>query len=212
MPDPQVPVDQMLNDYSHAADMVAASEGWEKADLFIVEKAIVIAVKTGVNMSSINSSMIPQFSVNARILGENSSFSMNPKNDIPDWYPPLFPNTVVSVPEIGEIVIILKENTAQSNKGWWIGRVPDSDQISLKLAGSQFISRNNDPLPMEKYGLPFDVVGVNKGSSQPSAFDHKTRWQMPARLGDVFIQGRSGSFLRNSYNPNYGPTDKPGLL
>ena len=149
MPDPQVPVDQMLNDYSHAADMVAASEGWEKADLFIVEKAIVIAVKTGVNMSSINSSMIPQFSVNARILGENSSFSMNPKNDIPDWYPPLFPNTVVSVPEIGEIVIILKENTAQSNKGWWIGRVPDSDQISLKLAGSQFISLNNDPLPME---------------------------------------------------------------
>ena len=212
MPEPQPQVDQMLNEYSHAADIVASTQGWEKPDLFIVEKAIVIAVKTGVNLSSLNSSMIPQFSVNARVLGENSSFSMNPKNDIPDWYPPLFPNTIVSVPEVGEVVIILKENTAQSNKGWWIGRSPDSDQVSLKLAGSQFITRDRNPLPMEKYGLPFDVAGVNKQSNQPSSFDHKPRWQIPARLGDVFIQGRSGSFLRNSYNPNYGPLDKPGVL
>ena len=69
MPEPQPQVDQMLNEYSHAADIVASTQGWEKPDLFIVEKAIVIAVKTGVNLSSLNSSMIPQFSVNARVLG-----------------------------------------------------------------------------------------------------------------------------------------------
>ena len=78
----QLPVDKMLNEYSHAADIVASTQGWEKPDLFIVEKAIVIAVKTGVNLSSLNSSILPQFSVNARLIGENSSFSMNPKKDI----------------------------------------------------------------------------------------------------------------------------------
>ena len=206
----QLPVDKMMNQYNAAADIIASTQGWEKPDLFIVEKAIVIAVKTGVNLSSLNSSLIPQFSVNARLLGENSSFSMDPKKDPPDWYPPMFPNTIVSVPEIGEIVLILKENTARSDKGWWIGRANDTDQISLKLAGSQYTASGNTP--MEKYGLPFDVSGVNKGSKQKSSYAHRVRWQMPARLGDVFIQGRSGSFLRNSYNPNYGPLDKPGVL
>ena len=61
----------MLNEYSHAADIVASTQGWEKPDLFIVEKAIVIAVKTSVNLSRLNSSMITQFSVNARVLVEN---------------------------------------------------------------------------------------------------------------------------------------------
>lgn len=206
----QLPVEKMLSEYTHTADITAAAEGWETPDLFIVEKAIVIAVKTGVNLNSMNSSILPQFSINARILGENSSFSLNPVQDMPDWYPPLFPSTVVSVPEIGEIVLILKENTARSDKGWWIGRINESDQISLKLAGSQL--SNTGATPMEKYGLPFDVKQVNKGSRQQSAYSHKIKWQMPAKLGDVFIQGRSGSFLRNSYNPNYGPLDKPGVL
>ena len=97
----QLPVDKMMNQYSAAADTIASTQGWEKPDLFIVEKAIVIAVKTGVNLNALNSSLIPQFSVNARLLGENSSFSMDPKKDPPDWYPPMFPNTIVSVPEIG---------------------------------------------------------------------------------------------------------------
>ena len=206
----QLPVEHMLNEYHHATDIIASTEGWEPPDLFIVEKAIVIAVKTGVNLSTLNAALIPQFSINARVIGENSSFSMDPKKDMPDWFPPLFPNTVVAVPEIGETVLILKENTARSDKGWWIARANESDQVSLKLAGSQYSPAGNTP--MEKYGLPFDVAGVNKGSKQKSSYAHKVRWQIPARLGDVFLQGRNGSFLRNSYNPYYGPLDKPGVL
>tara|TARA_R110000824_G_scaffold56217_1_gene154088 strand:+ start:149 stop:1675 length:1527 start_codon:yes stop_codon:yes gene_type:complete len=204
----QLPVEKMLTEFTHEADVLASAENWVTPSLFIVEKAIVIAVKTGINMNTTNAALIPQFSVNARTLGENSSFSLNPEQDMPDWYPPLFSNTIVSVPEVGEVVLILKENTSQSDKGWWIGRINDTDQISLKLAGSQVV----DASSMEKYGLPFSVADVNKKSKQKSSWAGSVKYQMPARLGDVFIQGRSGSFLRNSYNPNYGPVDKPGVL
>lgn len=210
MPNPneQLPVEKMLSSYTHQSDVVASTEGWTSPNLFIVEKAIIISVKTGINMNETNAALIPQFSINARILGENSSFSINPERDIPDWYPPLFPSTIVSVPEVGEMVLILKENTAQSDKGWWIGRINDTDRISLKLAGSQLYKASS----MEKYGLPFEVSKVNKKSNQNSSYAGSLKYQMPARLGDVFIQGRSGSFLRNSYNPNYGAVDKPGVL
>ena len=210
MPNPneQLPVEKMLSNYTHQTDVLASTEGWETPNLFIVEKAIIISVKTGINMNETNAALVPQFSINARIIGENASFSNIPEKDMPDWYPPLFPNTVVSVPEVGEMVLILKENTAKSDKGWWIGRINDTDRISLKLAGSQIANAT----PMERYGLPFKVSAVNKRSIQKSSYAADVKYQIPARLGDVFLQGRSGSFLRNSYNPNYGNMDKPGVL
>ena len=81
--------------------------------------------------------IIPQFSINGRTIGKNDSFSDVPEKDIPIWYAPLFPNSIVSVPEIGEIVAVLRETTSDESRGYWIGRINDTDDITLHLAKSQ---------------------------------------------------------------------------
>lgn len=204
----ELPLDQMLSQNQSAVNSTDRSHGWVVPELFIIEKAIVISVKTGVELDELTATNMPQFSINARIMGLNSNFSENVTSEMQDWFPPLFPNTIVSVPEIGEIVLILKENTAYDNKGYWIARSNDTDAITLKLAKSELIGQS----PEEKYGMRFNVATVNSGSTQPNSYSGKRRYQLSAKLGDVFIQGRNGSFIRNSHNPMYGKTDKPGVL
>ena len=190
-------------------DRIAFERGWINPNYFIMDQVIVIAVKTGINLSAQFSSSIPQFSINGRTIGKNDSFSDVPEKDIPIWYAPLFPNSIVSVPEIGEIVAVLRETTSDESRGYWIGRINDTDDISLHLAKSQLPLNQT---PQEKYGMPFDVKKVHDRSRQPTASDGKKRKQLPAKLGDVVMQGRNGSYLRHSFNPKYGEFVKPAVL
>ena len=190
-------------------DRLAFERGWINPNYFIMDQVIVIAVKTGINLSAQFSSSIPQFSINGRTIGKNDSFSDVPEKDIPIWYAPLFPNSIVSVPEIGEIVAVLRETTSDESRGYWIGRINDTDDITLHLAKSQLPLKQT---PQEKYGMPFDVKKVHDRSRQPTASDGKKRKQLPAKLGDVVMQGRNGSYLRHSFNPKYGAFVKPAVL
>ena len=201
-------LDKMLSSRTFQEDVIAISRGWKVQNHFVMDLAIVIAVKTGVSFNTDYSASIPQFSINARVLGKNDSFSENPQLDIPSWFTPLFPNNIVCVPEVGELVTILREGTSNDSKGYWIGRVNDSDFVSLKLAKEHLGNLS----PQEKYGMPFDVKNLNETSRQPQANDTRKVYQLPAKLGDVIMQGRNGSFLRHSYNPSYGAFNKPGVL
>ena len=206
----QPTVDRLLQrNASYQTDRIALERGWKNPNYFIMDQVIVIAVKTGVDLNPQYSSTIPQFSINGRVIGRDESFSDVPERDIPIWYAPLFPNSIVSVPEVGEIVAVLRETTSSESNGYWIGRINDTDNISLHLAKSQMPLTQS---PQEKYGMPFDVKTVHDRSRQPTASDGRVRKQLPAKLGDVVMQGRNGSFLRHSYNTNYGAFVKPGVL
>ena len=206
----QQTVDRVLSrNASYQNDRIAFERGWKNPNYFIMDQVIVISVKTGVNLNPQYSSSIPQFSINGRTIGRDESFGDAPEKDIPIWYAPLFPNGIVVVPEIGEIVAVLRETTSSESNGYWIGRVSDTDDISLHLAKSQMPLNQS---PQEKYGMPFDVKKVHDRSRQPTASDGRKRKQLPAKLGDVVMQGRNGSFLRHSYNPNYGAFTKPAVL
>ena len=203
-------MERLFDSGSHEEDLYSSALQWETPDFFILKRAIVISVKLGVNTSDASSAFLPQYSINARVIGEGTSTNI-PENDIPEWYTPLISNSIISVPEIGEQILIIHETLKSNSKGFWIGRVNDSDKVSLKLTNEQRKSAN--PLPLSRYGKAFDVKNLNQRSKQRDSYvEGKKIFQLPGQLGDVIIQGRSGSYTRHSYNPMSESGEKPGVL
>ena len=203
-------MERLFDSGSHEEDLYSSALQWETPDFFILKRAIVISVKLGVNTSEASSAFLPQYSINARVIGEGTSTNI-PENDIPEWYTPLISNSIISVPEIGEQILIIHETLKSNSKGFWIGRVNDSDKVSLKLTNEQ--RRGANPLPLSRYGKDFDVQNLNQRSKQRDSYvEGKKIFQLPGQLGDVIIQGRSGSYTRHSYNPVSESGGKPGVL
>jgi hypothetical protein len=203
-------MERLFDSSSYEEDLYSSALQWETPDFFILKRAIVISVKLGVNTSDASAAFLPQYSINARIIGEGTSTNA-PENDIPQWYTPLISNSIISVPEIGEQILIIHETLKSNSKGFWIGRVNDSDKVSLKLTNEQ--RRGANPLPLSRYGKAFDVQNLNRRSKQrDSRVEGKKIFQLPGQLGDVIIQGRSGSYTRHSFNPMSGSGEKPGIL
>ena len=200
-------IENLFSTGSYEDELYASALGWKKPELFILSRAIVISVKLGVDVSPQGSANLPQFSINARIIGEDIS-GQSPENEAPRWYAPFLPNTIVSVPEIGEQVIVIRETTLNNSKGYWMARVNDTDKVSTKLTNEQNEAANKEPL--SRYGMPFDVNKLNSQSRQPSSKAGRNVFQLPLNLGDVLMQGRSGSYIRHSYLPLY--SNKPGTL
>ena len=200
-------IERMFSSGSFQEDLYGSALGWKTPELFIMSRAIVISVKLGTEISDAAASTFPQFSINARVIGEDLS-SNTPENDLPKWFCPLMPNCFFAIPEIGEQILVIRETTKLNSKGYWIGRINDTDDVSLKLANNH--SARTNPSPKARYSMPFDVRQVNARSDQPHSANSKRTFQLPASLGDVVMQGRNGSYIRNSYNPIY--KDRPGLL
>ena len=200
-------MENLLSTGSYQEELYANALGWKTPELFILNRAIVISVKVGVDVSPQGSANLPQFSINARIIGEDLS-NTSPENEITRWYAPLMSNTIISVPEVGEQVFVIRETTLNKSKGYWIARVNDTDTVSLHLTNDQNKSKNTASL--SRYGMKFDVNKLNANSRQNAPSKSKDVFQLPLNLGDVLMQGRSGTYIRHSYNPLY--EDKPGVL
>ena len=200
-------IENLLSTGSYQEELYANALGWKKPEIFILNRAIVISVKVGVDVNPQGSANLPQFSINARIIGEDIS-SDSPENEVTRWYAPLMSNTIISVPEVGEQVFVVRESTLNKSKGFWIARVNDSDTVSLKLTNDQ--NREKNSAPLSRYGMKFDVANLNSNSRQNAPNKAKPIFQLPLNLGDVLMQGRSGSYLRHSYLPIY--KDTPGTL
>ena len=200
-------MENLLSTGSYQEELYASALGWKTPELFILNRAIVISVKVGVDVSPQGSANLPQFSINARIIGEDLS-NVSPENEVTRWYAPLMSNTIISVPEVGEQVFVMRETTLNKSKGYWIARVNDTDTVSLHLTNDQNKSKNSTPL--SRYGMKFDVNKLNVNSRQNSPRKSRKVFQLPLNLGDVLMQGRSGSYIRHSYLPLY--SDNPGTL
>ena len=200
-------MENLLSTGSYQEELYANALGWKTPELFILSRAIVITVKVGVDVSPQGSANLPQFSINARIIGEDYS-NRSPENEATRWYAPLMSNTIISVPEVGEQVFVIRETTLNKSKGFWIARVNDTDTVSLHLTNDQ--NRSENPSPVARYGMRFDVDDLNSNSRQNAPKKSKKVFQLPLNLGDVLMQGRSGSYIRHSYLPVY--KDFPGTL
>jgi len=200
-------IENLFSSGSYQEELYASALGWKKPELFILNRGIVISVKLGIDTNPQSSSILPQYSVNARIIGEDHS-SESPENELPRWYAPLMSNSIISVPEIGEQVFIVRETTLNNSKGYWIARVNDTDEVSTKLTNNE--NKETNPESMSRYGMRFDVEKISSESRQPTSTTERKTFQLPLSLGDVLIQGRNGSYIRNSYLPIY--RNKPGIL
>ena len=203
-------IERLFESGSYQDDLYSSALQWEIPEFFVLKRAIVISVKIGVNTNDQSSAFLPQYSINARVIGEGTDSAV-PENEIPQWYTPLITNAIMAIPEIGEQILVIHETLKSNSRGFWIGRVNDSDKVSLKLTNDQ--TKNNNPLSLSRYGKNFDVNNLNKRSKQNSAYvEGKKLFQLPGQLGDVIIQGRSGSYMRHTFNPSSGGTGKPGVL
>ena len=179
----------------------------------IIKRGIVIDVNTFNSKNSININKVPMYSVKASIIGEdidvNSSFFNNEIKNLTQinindykWYPPLTSLHNISIPELGEEILLINEPF--TDKTYWISRVPETNYVSRYLAREDYNTNNKS-----KYGFSFDVEEVSRFRSdlQPSIDEKRIKnkakaryFTIPAKFGDVINQGRSGSFIRHSFN------------
>ena len=108
-------MENLMSTGSYQEELYASALGWKTPELFILNRAIVISVKVGVDVSPQGSANLPQFSINARIIGEDLS-NVSPENEVTRWYAPLMSNTIISVPEVGEQVFVMRETTLNKSK------------------------------------------------------------------------------------------------
>ena len=103
-------IERMFSSGSFQEDLYGAALGWKTPELFIISRAVVISVKLGTEVNDAAASTFPQFSINARVIGEDLS-SNTPENDLPKWFYPLMPNCFFAIPEIGEQILVIRETT-----------------------------------------------------------------------------------------------------
>jgi hypothetical protein len=175
-------------------------------DIFVLATGIVVDLARDVNFDKESSKVIPQYSIKAKVVGEgvvveqNNNFS----TEVDDWYVPFLPIHNLSLPEIGEEILIIRETTESNSKGYWIGRVNNSPWVSTHLAGD-----NSSQGALGETGLSINTTALNNINDdvQPSRAVRVTG--VPALLGDVIQQGRSRTYIRHSFSPT---RNKRGVL
>ena len=178
----------------------------------LLYRAIVIEIDFIVIKPTTTAALGPPFSVYAKIIGLDED-SPDPELDSDRiYYPPLLPMHNLCVPEVGEEILILKEAAEVSAKGYYIGRVNDSSPLNISYA-RDFVG-TNDPETENtfRYGFSFDVrelrnkVLAEAPHKMPSAQYNNV--SIPITYGDVVQQGRSKTYMRQSFNKN----NKKGVL
>ena len=197
---------------NRAADYIQSSfnisEGVTQIAPTLIFKGVVIDVDFEAIKSTTFASMTPPFSVFAKIIGLDDDV-INPSNESnKTYYPPLFPMHTICIPEIGEEVLILKENSEFSSQGYYIGRVNDSSPLNISYARDYVATNDSETNNRYRYGFSFDVRELREKflHKMPAAAD--SNFSIPMTYGDVVQQGRSKTYLRHSFNKN----NKKGVL
>lgn len=175
------------------------AQGWRKNKVETIFRGIVTDILDSQNTFE-SSSIAPPYSIRAAIMGIDSE-NKDLKNNESIWIPPLLSSHTISIPEIGEEVLIIREFNHENSIKFWIGRVNDSSKLNKVLA-KEYIS--NDVPNRIKYGFNFDVNNISISDTQTS----ESIRPMPIKPGDVISQGRTDTYTRHSYNSR----NKRGVL
>ena len=205
--------EDLLRQFSKGTDYIQSSfmssEGiFNKNVPNFIYKGVVIDVNFERTAPTTTASIVPPFSVYAKIIGmdEDIAFPETDPNRV--YYPPLFPIHNLCIPEIGEEILILKESAEESSIGYYIGRVNDSTPLNISYA-RDYIATNDTATNNEfRYGFSFDVRKLREKSEHLMPSDETSNISIPLIFGDVVQQGRSKTYLRHSFNRN----NKKGVL
>jgi len=197
---------------NRAADYIQSSfnisEGVTQIAPTLIFKGVVIDVDFEAIKSTTFASMTPPFSVCAKIIGMDDDV-INPSNESNKiYYPPLFPMHTICIPEIGEEVLILKENSEASSQGYYIGRVNDSSPLNISYARDYVATNDAETNNRYRYGFSFDVRELREKFLHKMPEGTDSNFSIPMTYGDVVQQGRTKTYLRHSFNRN----NKKGVL
>ena len=174
----------------------------------LIFKGVVIDVDFEVSKSTTTAALLPPFSVFAKIIGMDES-SADPLEETDKvYYPPFFPMHSICIPEVGEEVLILKETPEPSAAGYYVGRVNDSTPLNISYARDYVALNDPETRNSYRYGFNFDVRKLREKFSFQSPSPETANISIPLTFGDVVQQGRSKTYVRQSFNKN----NKKGVL
>ena len=174
----------------------------------LLYKGIVIDIDFTVLKPTTTASLVPPFSIYAKIIGLDED-SEDPDFDSSRiYYPPLSPMHNLCIPEIGEEILILKESPQANSKGYYIGRINDSSPLNISYA-RDFVGINDPETGNNfRYGFSFDVRELRARYAEEMPSSLYNNLSIPVTFGDVVQQGRSKTYMRHSFNKN----NKKGVL
>jgi len=173
-----------------------------------IYKGVVIDVNFKRNTPTTSAAINPPFSVYAKIIGVDDDIADPLIDPNRIYYPPLFPMHNLCIPEIGEEVLILKQDPNQSSIGYYIGRVNDCTPLNISYAGDYIATNDTSTANTFRYGFSFDVRELRSRFSDLMPSSRDSNLSIPVTFGDVVQQGRSKTYLRQSFNRN----NKRGVL
>tara|TARA_R110000824_G_scaffold5816_1_gene26743 strand:+ start:213 stop:1838 length:1626 start_codon:yes stop_codon:yes gene_type:complete len=184
------------------------SDGVTKITPSLIFKGVVIDVDLNALKSTSFASIVPPFSVYAKLIGVDDDVEDPLANKNKIYYPPLFPMHTICIPEIGEEVLILKENSEFSSQGYYIGRINDSSPLNISYARDYMGINDPETDNRYRYGFSFDVRELRKKFENKMPSAEFSNVSIPMTYGDVVQQGRTKTYLRHSFNMN----NKKGVL
>ena len=184
------------------------SDGVTKISPNLIFKGVVIEVDFNALKSTSFASVVPPFSVYAKLIGVDEDVENPLVSDNKIYYPPLFPMHTICIPEIGEEVLILKESSEVSSQGYYIGRVNDSSPLNISYARDYVGINDPETDNKSRYGFSFDVRELRKKFENKMPSAEFSNVSIPMTYGDVVQQGRSKTYVRHSFNKN----NKKGVL
>ena len=169
----------------YAQNSFNSSQGIGVNHSLVIYKGIVIEVDFKVYKSVTSSSVQPPFSIYAKIIGLDESTSFPEREVDKIWYPPFFPMHNICIPEVGEEVLIMKEEPNAAAAGYYVGRVNDSSPLNISYA-RDFVGID-DPQTNNgfKYGFNFDVKRLRNRYKRLMPSDETLNMSIPLTFGDV---------------------------
>ena len=197
-------MDFILNTYG-AAENIRPSKNTQ----IILVKGIVIDIDFDVDKNYKLAANQPPFSIYAKIIGEDLDIGQPDLQAQKIYYSPLLPMHNISIPEVGEEILILRESTDISSKGYYVGRIGGSNRLNYTAARNYMDSLEEGVTSPEfKYGFSFDVNDLKERKAYESPSDEISCISIPMTFGDVVQQGRSQTYLRHSFSRG----NKKGVL
>lgn len=176
--------------------------GFEQQKEFLLRRAVVTDINRQSKIIGALAQVMPAYSVAAIILDEDIYSSRPDLQKNKRWYAPLLPINNIAMPEVGEEIFVIKEQNIKSSFGFWVGRV--NNNYNLNFYPAKDWNKNTE------IKFKNGPIKVNEMNNDVFITPRKQVYQsvLPFLDGDVIQQGRSGTFIRHSFNP----TNKNAVL
>jgi len=184
--------DFILNTYGSAENIIPG-----KNTQTLLVKGIVIDIDFNVNKNYRLAAAQPPFSIYAKIIGEDLDVA-NPELEVEKiFYAPLLSSHNLSIPEIGEEILIMRESTDLGVKGYYIGRISNTSALNYYPARKYMDSVQTGITDGSfKYGFSFDLKKLRDNRIKQSPSNEIEAFSIPVTFGDVVQQGRSQTYIK----------------